>query len=170
VKDSGAQILNPHPTQPYAHIRTLSGRGRVNKTSNEQNVWRGNVCRSQCRDLENQEAHQELGNGPWVSVVDNILVIPIPHLFCVRAWGIHNAKTTTGVEVGVVWVGTRGAASTTTFPCLVVAERLDSPLHCLQSPHDPSLFRPLFFFAYEQHVFVGFLSVQTRLIECLREA
>jgi len=100
VKDSGAQILNPHPTQPYAHIRTLSGRGRVNKTSNEQNVWRGNVCRSQCRDLENQEAHQELGNGPWVSVVDNILVILIPHLFCVRAWGIHNAKTTTGVEVG----------------------------------------------------------------------
>lgn len=35
--------------------------------NNIHNVERGDISRPKCRDLEDQEAHQELGNGQRVS-------------------------------------------------------------------------------------------------------
>lgn len=52
--------------ESHSRIRLFSqfAQRTINKSNN---VWRRNVCRSQCRNLENKEADQKLGNGTWVS-------------------------------------------------------------------------------------------------------
>lgn len=54
----------------------------INKSNN---VWRRNVCRSQCRNMENKEADQKLGNGTWVSKPKKIFT----HVQCIYKCILH---------------------------------------------------------------------------------